>query len=316
MGLTVGLCYTKNNKNAVAALEALAKGIEKCGDKSITIFSLESRQYFDECHVLIQIGEFSKFIHGTDECNNLRLFTKEHCNRTQKNRLIVEPGIFSQTNNRFQDNNIKDRYFQICVNYIKSAGLWNIGCDETRWKNISEKFNILIYPWKWNTSKHITILGQNHRGTSVQDVDILDIHKKIIHKLRNFEKITNEIFYLVHPNQSKLPPNLGDYDIEVRKCDSEKQLQQYLLDSWFTVAHTTNASVDAILCGIPLLRTSPKNITASYGISHLYLQDLFHNYSEKRIQFLWDMAGNQFSLDEMERGIFWEIFKKRFDFLP
>lgn len=308
--MIVGLCYTKNNKNAVAALKALEQGIKKCGDEAIPIFSLDDRQYFDQCSVLIQVGEYSKFIDKGDPQNNLRLVVKEHCNRTQKNRLIVEPGLFSAVNNRFDDDNLENRYFQIAANYIKSRGLWNTGCKNARWDELKSKFNIKVHPWKWDRAAPIVILGQNHRGTSVQDIDVLDVHKKVIRKLRDFEKFTNEIIYLAHPNQVKLPNNLAENNVQLRRCKSWQELHEILLKSWFAVAHTTNASVDAILCGIPLLRTSAHNITASYNIAHMYINDLYHNYEENRNKFLWDCAANQFSLDEMKWGIFWEIFKK------
>lgn len=300
--MKVVCALTHSSKNAAAALNGFAEGVKKSGDEVEIIKSKGDLYKLSGCIASIQVGYHT--IHMLDD---LRWALHKWATKTFRSQIFLEPAIFSQINNRYDDNDLNHRHYMVCLNGIKRDGIWIKNCSPNRWNYLKEQHNIQENPWSWEPEKPILILGQNEKGTSVQNVDVIALHEYTISQIKLWYP-NNEIYYLPHPSQHRLPKNYIENHVKIKECRSSEELNTAIMESFFVCTYTTSAAVDAVLCGKPILGLSPNNVIAEYGIGVQNLSELNDDYVNdgRRANFLADAAMWNWSIEEMENGECWK----------
>lgn len=83
--------------------------------------------------------------------------------------------------------------------------------------------------------------------------------------------------------------------------------ESYLKDAWAVVTHSSSAAVKALIEGVPVFCTAP------CMASPMGLNDLAHieapEYPDGREPWLWNLAANQWTPDEMRDGTCWRALR-------
>jgi len=95
-----------------------------------------------------------------------------------------------------------------------------------------------------------------------------------------------------------------DRPIKIHGKWDRKPLQAFFNEAWAVVVHSSNSAVEAVLSGIPAFHTAPCT-AASVACSDLSKIET-PVYSENRQNFFNVLADNQWTLEEMARGMAWE----------
>jgi hypothetical protein len=83
-----------------------------------------------------------------------------------------------------------------------------------------------------------------------------------------------------------------------------------LHDAWLTVVFSSASAVDSLMAGVPVCTLAPWASTARMGIQDLALVNTPHYPSlQERDQFLFNLAHQQFTLDEMRQGMAWRALR-------
>lgn len=85
----------------------------------------------------------------------------------------------------------------------------------------------------------------------------------------------------------------------------QRPLQVDLPNAWAVVVFSSAAAVEALLAGVPVCTLAPWAATARMGITDLAQVESPY-YPDDRELFLWNLAANQWTLDEIRQGIAWQ----------
>ena len=285
--ITVGICYTKNSPNAIAACDAFAEGVEAAGDSHIKVLSERTVRLLSRCDISVQVCDYNKHC-GTD--------FRYHISRIQKvqnkRRIVIDTGFIK---NKRSDENDLNRYMQIGYDGIKrNAKCYNQNSSQDRWKALE----IPMKDWR-EEGEHILILGQHEIGISTQHVDVVDWWEDVISRLGSVTKKT--IKFRPHPNQTKFPK--GNYELTTGKT-----MEEDLSNCWCAVARTTNGAVDAIINGVPVF--TPDEACMAYCVASHQLLKVENPVTPDRTQWAANLAYAQWSIEEMKQGLPWKHLRR------
>jgi hypothetical protein len=285
--LLVGVCYTKNSPNAVAACDAFCEGVEAAGDYYVKIFNEKGLRNLSECDASVQVCDYNKHC-GIDFRYHLNRISK----LTKTRRIIIDTGFVK--NKRCDDNDL-DRYMQIGYDGIKRhAKCYAEDSSLDRWAALefSEK------PWRHN-GEHILIIGQHEIGISTQHLDIIQWWEEIIQEIKS---VTNSpIKFRPHPNQKKFPK--GMYQVT-----HDTTIEEDLEKCWCAVARTTNGAVDAIINGIPVI--TPDEGCMAYDVASHDIKDILYPTTPDRTNWLAQLGYSQWTIREMQEGLPWKHLRR------
>ncbi len=294
----VAICYTKQNTNGIAACDAFAKGIELCGDTAVKIFNESQLNKLKLCGVSVQVCDANRHMQNTFRPAITRLTKKLGIRR-----IIIDSGFMK--NNRFDDDNITQRYMAVGFDGIKNNGqYYNKDSPPDRFREL----NIELKPWKNDIDgTHILILGQNTIGTSVQNYDIIPWTQRLVEKIQRVSD--RPIIYKCHPSQTTIP-KLPD---NCRIAPAKEQLNKYLKDAHHTICYSTNGSVESLIAGIPVITCAKINIAFSIT-DHTFdkyayiipIENPFKISEYGKQRFFNDLAYSQWSIEEMAIGLPWK----------
>jgi hypothetical protein len=284
--MLVGVCYTKNSPNAIAACDAFYEGVQAVGGYSVKIFSVKGLHTVKNCDAIVQVCDHNKHC-GKD----FRYFIGNVCEKFRKPRIILDTGFIK--NKRYDENDL-DRYMQVGLNGIKRSGASYVkGSSQDRFAALE----LELKDWR-DSGSHILILGQHEIGISTQHIDVVSWWENIIIELK---KITDmPIKFRPHPNQTKFPK--GKYEILV-----DTSIEEDLENCWCAISRTTNGCVDAIINGVPVI-TPDKNCVA-YDISSHSIDEVMSPKMIDRKQWLYDLAYSQWTINEMQEGKAWNFIR-------
>ena len=93
-----------------------------------------------------------------------------------------------------------------------------------------------------------------------------------------------------------------------RQHEGGKGLETEILNSQVVLGYNTNALVEAVCLGKPVVALSKESMTWDISDTLKNLESL--NYQINRTQWLYDMAYTQWTLDEIANGTAWEHLKQ------
>jgi len=286
----IGVAYTKDTFAANAASDAFFEGAKRHGEKAVKIRSPKDLEDFHSISkyssVTNYITQYGAWNGGT---NKLRGAVHDYITSSDTRRIQLDIGFIK--NQRWTPNNL-DAYVAVGFDSYKMDGTYHNGnCPPDRWN----KLNITVKPWR-ETGNHILIIGQTRFGVSTRG---LDYNEWLIDTIKQIRSITNRpIVYRQHPNQKPLP----ELDIEVRKTNPN--IEDDLRNAWCSLTLNSNAAVDSIINGIPVVAID--KLCMTYEISSNHLLDIENPKTPNRQQFLNNLAYCQWSIDEIKQGLAWK----------
>ncbi len=94
-----------------------------------------------------------------------------------------------------------------------------------------------------------------------------------------------------------------DRPVIIKPKDSDQSLQQTLKDAHCIVAYNSNALVDAVLYGVPVFHMGPSCVEP---VGSTDLSTIDNPVTPDREQWAYNLAGSQWTLEEMRSGKCWE----------
>lgn len=174
-------------------------------------------------------------------------------------------------------------YYRVTKNgqqYIKSGEY-----SSDRW----DKQNIELQPWKKEGS-HIVLCPLSRHVAHYLGIDS---HKWL------------------KETEAKLKENT-DREIVIKPKDDVMSLEQVLHGAHAIVAYNSNALVDAIILGIPGFSTAPFTAlpSSTYPLGNTSLDNIENPEYRDREQWVYNLAYQQFTLNEMRTGEAWRILNE------
>ncbi len=97
-----------------------------------------------------------------------------------------------------------------------------------------------------------------------------------------------------------------------KKDKGERPLRVDLETAWLVVSYSSASAVEALAAGIPVCTLAPWASTAHMGITDLaQIESPIYPSIDERDQFLFNLAAQQWTLDEMEHGDAWRALCDR-----
>ena len=288
--MQVGICYTKDSPNAIAACDAFSEGVRAVGDYTVKILNAKGLHAVKNCDVTVQVCDYNKHC-GKD----FRYYLNKYTKATGTRRIVLDTGFVK---NKRSDENDLDRYMQVGYDGIKrNAKFYAKGSSLDRWVALESE----LKPWREDTYKgqHILIIGQHEIGISTQHLDIIGWWEDTISFIKR--ATDRPIKFRPHPNQTKFPR--GDYQLT-----QETTIEEDLQNCWCAVARTTNGAVDAIINGIPVI--TPDHACMAYDVSSHFITEILDPVKPDRTKWLAELGYSQWTIREMQNGLPWKHLRR------
>ena len=206
--------------------------------------------------------------------------------------------------NRYSD---KYGYYRVGVNGFlqDDADFNNAESRPDRWEQQSRAFDLRLKPYR-QAGRHVLIVGQNPGDASLRGADIFDwMYRTAVQARRLTER---PIVVRPHP----VTPEKMMREFEERFMTLEgivldhppkQSIQSVLQDCWVLLAYSSNATIDALIEGVPCITLSPANL--AWPVSDHDLERIERPTLFEREQWLYDLAYAQWSPKEMRAGTVW-----------
>ncbi len=189
---------------------------------------------------------------------------------------------------RYREQGMKTprEYHRIAVDCFQPASyVMDLGDDESRWER--EK----IKPWPWRVDgDHIIYADSSNKYKEWFDIDDEDVSEELW-KLR--WSTTKTIVY------------------RPRNC--EASIYDFLTSAWALVTRGSNAAVDALLYGVPVLLTGDDCVSAPLASRGMVNDQVFVPSDEDRHRWLCGLAWCQYTPEELESGFAWRKINERLE---
>lgn len=163
-----------------------------------------------------------------------------------------------------------DGYFRVVRNGFQIR-VWDTTADPERWENLK----IPLEPWK-KTGKHVLVCPISQYLGDFLGIDPQKWTAAVVREIS------------LHT----------DRPIVVKPKDGEP-LSKALEDAWCLVTHSSNAAVDALVNGIPVVTFG----RSAAGDIAWTLREIESPVWRERINWARALANNQFTLDEIRQGL-------------
>ena len=299
MEIKVAITYSKRQPVADAVCDAFATGVEAHGDAAYKIKNKKdlNRRNFDV------VTQYSQWNGGK---NKVRGAAHSYAENKDKRKIILDLGLM--LTDRATANTNFDRYTYVGYDHFKGrANCYSDNSPNDRWK-ILEKKGAKIKPWR-TQGKNIVVFGQRSDAASTKHCNYADW---LLNTLLEIRKHTDRpIIFRSHPitRPEDIPcagfkPYPLKIDNFIVSSFSTMSIAKVLEDAWCSVTRTSNAGVDSILEGVPLITPDP--ICVGYDLASHSVKDIVKPATPDRQQFFHDLAYAQWSIPEITQGLAWE----------
>jgi hypothetical protein len=282
--MKVAICYTKRSPEGIRNCDAFAEGVIESGDSVCIISDIDEIGLLVGCDVTVQCCIYNK--HGQSPEQRFRRAVET----LAKRRIVIDGGCICGL---FEGSVV---YLSVGINGIKrEAQYFNAKSPPDRWNQLG----LQLQPWRCD-GRHILLLGQTQHGYGTQhlSVAINNWFEKIVRQLRGMTD--RPIVFRPHPNEKTVPSVKGS-DLVVRKRG--RKLKEDLEGAWCCVAKTTNAVVEAVVRGIPVLTDDP--MCMGYPVASHNFADVENPLITERAQWAYDLAYTQWNIEELRKGLPW-----------
>lgn len=273
--------YQHGNKRSAAVTSALQAGIAQCrGQASVVMI--------DESTYTVPLQADIVCFYGLSG-NFMKLFREYRAKGIQT--VFFDLGVWGRKGDPQAD------FHRVAVNAYMPTEYFRVNATSERF----EEFHKTIKPWRKDGSE-VLVVGMSERAAQVWEFGHSTDHTAAI--IAEVKKYTDRpIAYTVKPSWAEAVPIPGTRF-------ARRLIQAELRDTYCVVTYRSNAAVDALLDGVPVivLGDHPALLMSHNDLSRieepLYLED------PARLQFCSDLAWHQYSLRELRSGYCWKSLCK------
>jgi hypothetical protein len=179
-------------------------------------------------------------------------------------------------------------YFRVSKGRFQHDGLGNAGPDRFA------GFGVTIRPWRRQGSE-IVIATQSelfhrlHLG--------IDRRVWVVERVAEITAVSDRPIRICHKPE---PVRSGN-------APYARSFETHLADAWAVVTHSSSAAVKALIEGVPVFCTAPC-MASVMGLDDLARIET-PVYPDGREPWLWNLAANQWTLDEIRDGTCWRALR-------
>jgi len=238
---------------------------------------------------------------------------------TNKPKLVCESTPFRK--NSYIEGDVNTwRYRVGWEHFLNTGKFYNSNSPSDRWEQICKAQKIKIKPY--SDGEYILICLQNRRDTTLNSLyDNWNTYEEWFDDLINNIRKYSDRKIIVRPHLTTGPwvaqniARRNDPSIELSKTfknrrqhEGGKGLESEIRSSKVVLGYNTNALVEAVCLGKPVIALSKESMTWDISDNLKNLESL--NYQINRTQWLHDMAYTQWTLEEIANGKAWEHLKQ------
>lgn len=231
-------------------------------------------------------GAFNEVEEGSDVavfigCNRVVRDAYDAYRAAGKHTVYIDKGYL-----RYAEQGMKEprEYYRVAVDCFQpSSYVMELGTDSSRW----ERERIEQKPWRTE-------------GSVVLYADASD-------KYKEWFKITPQDTYDDLSNLTMMSLKTVVY----RSRNDATRIYDCLKDTWLLVTRGSNATVDAILYGVPVLVTGESCISLPLTSGGMVNDEVCVPSDESRYRWLCGLSWCQFTPDEFESGMAWKKINER-----
>jgi hypothetical protein len=175
----------------------------------------------------------------------------------------------------------RGRFYRITRNAYQHDGQGDAGPD---------RFNAhlrLVQPWR-SSGRHVLICPNSPTYFRLFGMDVHEWVKGLTETLAG----------------------VTDRPVRIRWKGQDEPIASDLQDCWAVVAFSSAAALDALIAGVPVFVTAHFAAAYRFGLPDVSLIES-PVYPEHREPFLWNLADNQWTLDEIRQGVAWRSLQER-----
>lgn len=280
----IGVCYTKDSPTAIHLADAAYDGFSQRYD-CIKITKDNCIKQLGKCKFLIQVCYPNLYHYKVDrsatygkKAHQFRNYLLDHGYLDKSiyletgfinSQVAYDIGRCGHGDQAHSPEEMDKLSYAVGVGGLKGqASYANSACDTSR----LEALNLTLLPYSGYKPKFVLIIGQAYRGISSWDIDIRKWYKDTALKIKRHTNLP--IVYRPHP---KTVLNERQWILEKGFLRDNHNLFEWsrfvnIQDASAVVTYSSNASIDALLLGVPVIAISQRNIAfpiVSNGIHSL-----------------------------------------------
>ena len=277
-------------------------------------------------------GDTSNQYHldGSINYTSLRYSIIKHINDYGVVPIVAEAGYIGHIkwldfgSGRSNPGDIYESYVSLGVGGIKRDAMYfNNNMPKDRYIKLHKKIKSEPLEWR-KDGTFILILGQNPLGVGTTNIRKMGYSYEdwMIKTIKDIQKHTDRpIVYKPHPYMVK---NRNTYSMwkkgnklanfiqsgeGVCHISPHKNIKDSLRDCWCVVTSASNASIDAVWYGVPVLTQDPMSMV--YDISSNNISEVEYPYlHDDMCQFFYDLCYAQWKPEEIASGEAWSHIRE------
>ena len=284
--MKIGL-YLSVKRREVGLREALEKGFKRHGDTVDSMLRKEFSQHHNQsgCDLAVFVGVKSR-----------KIWNK--CMADSKQTLLLDKGYFDRAGS-----------YRMSIGGYQPPYLDSMRQDDSRLRSLGVAIE------QRRTGDLIIYAGSSKKYCMFHDLgDVTDYAHKICAAINEHAPKDKRVLYRPKPSwwvnddedvQKTVPPN-------TRLSPPEQNFKALLRSTQCIVTHGSNAAVEALAAGVPVVLTSEPGASAVYDLCEHDMAKLatpFWPTDAARKQRLANLAWCQFNLQEIAAGFAWECLK-------
>lgn len=323
--MKVALLNTKATLRSDYILEAFAAGLKSHDDEPLWVRERKDQHLLDRADVGVQICYPNRHHDGSD-LPLFRLEAFERLTALGKRILTIDTGFvhnqpeaeLRKTSKILFHVNAPSTYREFDRSIYYAAGYDGLkrkadygtqgDVPGDRWKRLAYK----LLPWR-KRGKHIVLIGQPLHGQSTQHLDIRSWYANTVKEIRRLSPLP--IVYRPHPRVFSLRTNPVRREREEQmirsaigktpqfSCSQNRFLNDDLSDAHATVVLTSNAAVESILRGVPVIACD--SACMAWDVAEHKLASIERPRTPERLDWIRKLAYSQWSVGEMRTGACW-----------
>jgi hypothetical protein len=268
--------------------------------------------FYTECDVAVIFGSWKPRDKGSH-------VTRNSVATQAKRFVVIETPLINRRTHGSND------HWRIGVNgFLNAAAEWPVLTVAEADRRLA-KWDVKWAGWQRNPDGHVVLVLQLPGDASLRGQDINDWAYHAVIEIRRHSQ--RSITIRNHPLCSNRA--FADHEVVAAKLALSGvsnikfsdgyfvPWQQDLEGAWCTVTYTSGLAIDSVLAGVPTVTCDPGNF--AWGISSQSLSDI-----EKPVRannqtvhsWLRQLAGCQWSEDEIRSGLAWQYLKTILDSMP
>ena len=317
----IGICYTKDRETANYLADSAYEGFSKYYE-CIKITKTNYQKFLPKCKFLVQVCYPNLYHYYNEKRPNHR---KAHGFRNAiidagflDKSLYLETGFLKsqvlydlQKHKDHVAENLDQIYYAVGFGGLKGESEYN---NKQSLSDRFEQLKLTVGTYQAYNGKYILIAGQALHGLSSWDINIRQWYIEAATQIKKYTKLP--IVLRPHP---KVVLNEREWLTERQFLSANNHLFEWsrfarIEEAACVVSYSSNASIDALVAGIPIIVRSKRNV--AHSIAMHSIADVKHlTYPDEKVlkQFLADLAYAQWTPAEIRTGIVAQRFAKTID---